>query len=214
MMSFVPWDRDLEKIGVGRGWVRGGVSRRFSRGREHEHERVGPIVFEGKKGKRLFHLFDYSSFLWGKKKRYMVGKWSLTLRRLKPHSLKRNIGQFSGYVWVENEEKQKARVREKMDKYVKEKLVDLCDLLNIPFMRTNEEVTAKLLEFLESPHATTDVLLADQEQVAEQDYEKVNLNKRIAKLSGGVAVIQVGAQTDFMILHVEFYDFWDMKDAV
>ncbi|TYH21691.1 hypothetical protein ES288_A04G065800v1 [Gossypium darwinii] len=65
------------------------------------------------------------------------------------------------------QEKQKARVREKIDKCVKEKLVDLCDLLNIPFMRTSvrkEEVTAKLLEFLESPHATTDVLLADKEQ--------------------------------------------------
>lgn len=28
-----------------------------------------------------------------------------------------------------------------------------------------EELSAKLLEFLESPHATTDVLLADREQV-------------------------------------------------
>jgi chaperonin GroEL len=28
-------------------------------------------------------------------------------------------------------------------------------------------------------------------QVAEQDYEKEKLNERIAKLSGGVAVIQV-----------------------
>ncbi|PPR99509.1 hypothetical protein GOBAR_AA21154 [Gossypium barbadense] len=66
------------------------------------------------------------------------------------------------------QEKQKARVREKIDKCVKEKLVDLYDLLNIPFMRTSvrkEEVTAKLLEFLESPHATTDVLLAEKEQV-------------------------------------------------
>ncbi|PPD76470.1 hypothetical protein GOBAR_DD26602 [Gossypium barbadense] len=88
-------------------------------------------------------------------------------KKAKPHSLKRNIGQFSGYVWVENEEKQKAKVREKIDKCVKEKLVDFCDLLNIPFMRTSvrkEEVTAKLLEFLESPHATTDILLADKEQ--------------------------------------------------
>ncbi|MBA0726307.1 hypothetical protein Golax_002141 [Gossypium laxum] len=34
---------DLEKIGVGRGWVRGGVSCRFGRGRGHEHERDGPI---------------------------------------------------------------------------------------------------------------------------------------------------------------------------
>ncbi|KAH1063714.1 hypothetical protein J1N35_028701 [Gossypium stocksii] len=30
---------------------------------------------------------------------------------------------------------------------------------------SKEEVTAKLLEFLESPHATTDVLFADKEQV-------------------------------------------------
>ncbi|PIA42805.1 hypothetical protein AQUCO_02000330v1 [Aquilegia coerulea] len=33
-------------------------------------------------------------------------------------------------------------------------------------------------------------------EVAEQDYEKDKLNERIAKLSGGVAVIQVGAQTE------------------
>ncbi|KAK2443140.1 TCP-1/cpn60 chaperonin family protein [Trifolium repens] len=32
-------------------------------------------------------------------------------------------------------------------------------------------------------------------KAAEQDYEKEKLNERIAKLSGGVAVIQVGAQT-------------------
>ncbi|KAH1129887.1 hypothetical protein J1N35_001265 [Gossypium stocksii] len=34
---------DLEKIGVRRGWIRGGVSHRFGRGRGHEHERDGPI---------------------------------------------------------------------------------------------------------------------------------------------------------------------------
>lgn len=28
-----------------------------------------------------------------------------------------------------------------------------------------EELSARLLEFLESPHATTDILLADKEQV-------------------------------------------------
>ncbi|KMZ69424.1 Chaperonin 60 subunit beta 2, chloroplastic [Zostera marina] len=33
-------------------------------------------------------------------------------------------------------------------------------------------------------------------EVAEQEYEKEKLNERIAKLSGGVAVIQVGAQTE------------------
>lgn len=33
-------------------------------------------------------------------------------------------------------------------------------------------------------------------EAADQDYEKEKLNERIAKLSGGVAVIQVGAQTE------------------
>ncbi|KAI3794854.1 hypothetical protein L1987_37494 [Smallanthus sonchifolius] len=33
-------------------------------------------------------------------------------------------------------------------------------------------------------------------EIADQDYEKEKLNERIAKLSGGVAVIQVGAQTE------------------
>ncbi|XP_038993460.1 protein DEK-like isoform X3 [Hibiscus syriacus] len=89
-------------------------------------------------------------------------------KKAKPYSLKRNIGQFSGYVWVENEqEKPKAKVREKIEKCVKEKLVDFCDLLNIPIAKATvrkEEVSAKLLEFLESPHATTDILLADKEE--------------------------------------------------
>ncbi|EEE64974.1 hypothetical protein OsJ_19883 [Oryza sativa Japonica Group] len=35
-----------------------------------------------------------------------------------------------------------------------------------------------------------------QEEAAEQEYEKEKLNERIAKLAGGVAVIQVGAQTE------------------
>lgn len=33
-------------------------------------------------------------------------------------------------------------------------------------------------------------------EIAEQEYEKEKLNERIAKLSGGVAIIQVGAQTE------------------
>ncbi|MED6169887.1 hypothetical protein PIB30_025299 [Stylosanthes scabra] len=38
--------------------------------------------------------------------------------------------------------------------------------------------------------------IKNQIEAAEQDYEKEKLNERIAKLSGGVAVIQVGAQTE------------------
>ncbi|KAL0415636.1 UNVERIFIED_CONTAM: hypothetical protein Slati_3395500 [Sesamum latifolium] len=83
------------------------------------------------------------------------------------HTLKKNIGLFSGFVWLENEGKQRAKVKEKLDKCVKEKLLDFCDVLNIPVNRASvkkEELSAKLLEFLESPHATTDALLADKEK--------------------------------------------------
>ena len=102
---------------------------------------------------------------------------------MQPHSLKKNISQFSGYVWVENEvlmfyahpldqfcifcwvfldihavqyycnahsyysfyiclqqEKHRARVKEKIDKCVKEKLMDFCDLLNIPVKGTTKKV--------------------------------------------------------------------------
>ncbi|XP_023007516.1 protein DEK-like isoform X2 [Cucurbita maxima] len=88
-------------------------------------------------------------------------------KKAKAQTLKRNISQFSGYVWIDNEEKHRSRVKEKLEKCVKEKLVDFCDVLNIPINKTTvkkEELSAKLLEFLESPHATTDVLLADKEQ--------------------------------------------------
>ncbi|KAL3643523.1 hypothetical protein CASFOL_014338 [Castilleja foliolosa] len=37
---------------------------------------------------------------------------------------------------------------------------------------------------------------AVNKRIVDQDYEKEKLNERIAKLSGGIAVIQVGGQTD------------------
>ncbi|TQE08862.1 hypothetical protein C1H46_005476 [Malus baccata] len=101
-------------------------------------------------------------------------------KKAKPHSLKKNISQFSGYVWVENEqEKHRARVKEKIDKCVKEKLMDFCDLLNIPVKGTTkkEDLSVKLLEFLESPHATTDVLLAEKEQKGQKRRRKATPSK-------------------------------------
>ncbi|GMH23456.1 hypothetical protein Nepgr_025299 [Nepenthes gracilis] len=88
-------------------------------------------------------------------------------KKAKAHNLKRDIGKFSGFVWIANEEKQRAKVKEKLDKCVKEKLIDFCDMLNIPINKAivkKEDLSVKLLEFLECPRATTDVLLADQEQ--------------------------------------------------
>uniref|UniRef100_A0A3Q7GYU2 DEK-C domain-containing protein n=2 Tax=Solanum lycopersicum TaxID=4081 RepID=A0A3Q7GYU2_SOLLC len=87
-------------------------------------------------------------------------------KKSKAHNLKKNIGLFSGYVWVENEEKQRAKIKEKLDKCVKEKLLVFCDILNIPVSKSatkKDELSVKLLDFLESPHSTTDSLLAEKE---------------------------------------------------
>ncbi|GKV19379.1 hypothetical protein SLEP1_g29648 [Rubroshorea leprosula] len=53
-------------------------------------------------------------------------------RRGKAIQIKSNISRFSGFVWHENEEKQKMKVKEKLDKCNKEKLLELCDVLDIP----------------------------------------------------------------------------------
>ncbi|KAK1306070.1 hypothetical protein QJS10_CPA10g01800 [Acorus calamus] len=80
---------------------------------------------------------------------------------------KQNISQFSGFVWHENEEKQRSKVKEKLDKLFKDKLLEFCDVLDIPVSKTNarkEDLVVKLLDFLDAPHATTDVVIAEKEQ--------------------------------------------------
>nr|XP_016515202.1 PREDICTED: protein DEK-like [Nicotiana tabacum] len=101
-------------------------------------------------------------------------------KRTKAHNLKKNIGQFSGYVWVENEEKHRSKVKEKLDKCVKEKLLVFCDILNIPVSRSaakKDELSVKLVDFLESPHSTTDSLLADKEQKSKKLKRKGTTSK-------------------------------------
>ncbi|KAJ6790876.1 protein DEK-like isoform X1 [Iris pallida] len=92
-------------------------------------------------------------------------------RKSKVHFLKRNILQFSGYVWSGNEEKERTKVKEKLDKCTKDKLVDFCQLFDIPLNKSiikKEEVSAKLMEFLESPYVTRDVILAEKTQQREK----------------------------------------------
>ncbi|KAK7318300.1 hypothetical protein RJT34_02999 [Clitoria ternatea] len=101
-------------------------------------------------------------------------------KKAKAYNIKRNIGLFSGYVWTENEEKQRAKIKERIDKCVKEKLVDFCDVLNIPINKSSmkkEELSVKLLEFLESPHATTVALLADKEKKGQKRARKETPSK-------------------------------------
>ncbi|CAO1942874.1 unnamed protein product [Urochloa humidicola] len=88
-------------------------------------------------------------------------------RKSNVHFLKRNISQFSGFVWMDNEEKHRTRIKEKLDKFNKEKLLDFCEILDIRIPRATtkkEEVSAKVLEFLESPCVTRDVVLTDKKK--------------------------------------------------
>lgn len=135
-------------------------------GRGTQLKDIPNVAFKLSKRKPDDNLHMLHSLLFGKK--------------TKVNNLKRNIGQFSGYVWAENEEKQRTRVKERIDKCVKEKLIVFCDVLNIPINKSSvkkEELSAKLLEFLESPHATTDVLLAEKEQKGKKRVRKATSSK-------------------------------------
>ncbi|CAK9260851.1 unnamed protein product [Sphagnum jensenii] len=92
-------------------------------------------------------------------------------KRGKAAVLKQRILQFSGYVWTENQEKERARVKEKLERYTKEGLVLLIDVLDLHLPRTGkkEELVGKVLEFLEKPHKTTDILLEEKEQKSKID---------------------------------------------
>ncbi|KAL2347067.1 hypothetical protein Fmac_001067 [Flemingia macrophylla] len=138
----------------------------IEKGRGTQLKDIPNVAFKLSKRKPDENLHMLHTLLFGKK--------------TKAHNLKRNIGQFSGYVWTENEDKQRTKVKERIDKFVKEKLLDFCDVLNIQINKTNvkkEELSAKLLEFLESPHATTDILLADKEQKGKKRTRKPSLSK-------------------------------------
>ncbi|KAJ8470073.1 hypothetical protein OPV22_024416 [Ensete ventricosum] len=83
-------------------------------------------------------------------------------RKGKAVNFKSHILQFSGFIWHESDEKQRAKMKEKLDKYVKDMLLDLCDLFDLPVSRVNsrkEDLVTKLLDFLVAPHPTTDVAL-------------------------------------------------------
>ncbi|KAJ0102041.1 hypothetical protein Patl1_03952 [Pistacia atlantica] len=100
----------------------------------------------------------------------------LFARRGKAFQVKSNISRFSGFVWHENEEKQKSKVKEKFDKCNKEKLLEFCDVLDIPISkntRRKEDIVTSLIDFLVAPHATTTELLAEKESRASKKRKRV-----------------------------------------
>ncbi|KAH0721880.1 hypothetical protein KY289_004924 [Solanum tuberosum] len=107
-------------------------------------------------------------------------------RRGKAAQFKSNISQFSGLVWHENEEKQKMKVKEKLDKCVKEKLLELCDVLDIPVdedTSRKEDLKSQLMDFLDAPHPTTSELLAEKEQ-SSKGKKKKSPSSTIGSLEG------------------------------
>ncbi|OIW17047.1 hypothetical protein TanjilG_00186 [Lupinus angustifolius] len=176
----------------------------IEKGRGTQLKDIPNVAFKLSKRKPDDNLHTLHSILFGKKTKCTnsVTPW-LFLNDVQAHNLKRNIGQFSGYVWVENEEKQRAKIKERIDKCVKEKLVDFCDVLNIPINKGNvkkEELSSKLLEFLESPHATTDVLLAEKVQKGKKRTRKVTPTK-----SSGEASTEASAKVSLSLYCITLF---------
>ncbi|CAN8268236.1 unnamed protein product [Cochlearia groenlandica] len=122
-------------------------------GRGARLNEIPNVAYKLSKRKPDDNLFLLHTILYGKKG--------------KAKTLKRDIGQFSGFVWSEQEEKQRARAKDKLEKFTKEKLVDFCNVLDISINKSNvkkEEVAASVVEFLVNPKATRDVILAHSEK--------------------------------------------------
>ncbi|CAD5167120.1 unnamed protein product [Musa acuminata subsp. malaccensis] len=104
-------------------------------------------------------------------------------RRGKAVNFKNHILQFSGFVWHESDEKQRAKMKERLDKYVKDTLLDLCDLFDLPASKANtkkEDLVVKLLDFLAAPpHPTNEGILSVDKQST-----KSRKRKRVAQGSG------------------------------
>ncbi|CAE6075522.1 unnamed protein product [Arabidopsis arenosa] len=126
----------------------------IEQGRGTRLREIPNVAYKLSKRKPDDNLFLLHTILYGKK-----GKAQM---------LKKNIGQFSGFVWSEQEEeKQRAKAKEKLEKCIKEKLIDFCDVLDIPINKSTvkkEELAVRVLEFLVCPKATRDILLADSEK--------------------------------------------------
>ncbi|KAI4388592.1 hypothetical protein MLD38_000906 [Melastoma candidum] len=104
-------------------------------------------------------------------------------QRCKAFEIRGHISRFSGFVWHDDEEKRENKVKEKFDKCTKEKLLEICDVLDIQVSRASimkEELVTTLIDFLVAPHATTTVLLAEKEKGSKAQ-EDSKLSKAIGK---------------------------------
>ncbi|CAA7056423.1 unnamed protein product [Microthlaspi erraticum] len=145
----------------------------IEQGRGTQLKEIPNVAYKLSKRKPDDNLFLLHTILFGKKG--------------KAQTLKRNIGQFSGFVWTEKEEeKQRAKAKEKLEKCIKEKLIDFCDVFDIPINKSNvkkEELTVRVLEFLVNPKATRDIVLADSEKESKKRKKSTPKNVTSAESS-------------------------------
>ncbi|KMZ68959.1 Protein DEK [Zostera marina] len=108
-------------------------------------------------------------------------------KKAKVRTLKRSILDFSGFVWTSNEDKEKLKFKEKLDRCVKDKLFDFCDMFDIHVAKATtkkEDILTLLLDFLQSPHVTRDVLLEEKEKTGQKRKRKARTS--IEKKSGEI----------------------------
>ncbi|CAA6662915.1 unnamed protein product [Spirodela intermedia] len=77
------------------------------------------------------------------------------------------VEKWSTKDFLIEKDKERAKLKEKLEKYVKDKLLELCDVFDIPDSKPSsrkEDLVAKLVDFLAAPHAKTDPKLAEKEQ--------------------------------------------------
>ncbi|KAG0478864.1 hypothetical protein HPP92_013583 [Vanilla planifolia] len=105
-------------------------------------------------------------------------------RKGKAVDFKNNLLQFSGFAWHESEEKQRVKIKAKLDKYHKDALLDLANLFNLTVSKANikkEEIIVRLLDFMEAPYATTDTMTAEKEQKSSEDEDRAKSDENVSK---------------------------------
>eukprot|EP00250_Pteridium_aquilinum_P020416 c24806_g1_i1 orf=354-2054(+) len=142
---------------------------RFADSVEKEKEKPKEFKIEQGSGTCLRDIpnvvFKLSKRKWSDESVQLLHKL-LYNRRVKPHLVKANILQFSGCVWGANEEKEKSKMKEKLEKCVKENLFQVSDLLDLNITKTTkkEDLVLRVFEFLDCPHKTTEKLVQEEEQ--------------------------------------------------
>lgn len=72
-------------------------------------------------------------------------------KRTKPNMLRKNILEFSGFPWKGNVAKEKEKVKDKLERYTKEGLQQLLDILVLPRNGKKYQQIERIVDFLHKP---------------------------------------------------------------